>query len=156
DPTTNNEDALLYVMNELTRTVSVLRIDWAANTIVQEHAQIPTLLNPDHYTVSQRLGEELFEDASRGQTTAAHGTIGEFNNSCASCHFEGGEDGNVWQRPAGPRSTMPVYGGSIATGLILWKGVRLNMGETGPMFGGENGGGGVFTDVEQQGLIDYH
>jgi hypothetical protein len=143
-------------MNELTRTVSVLRIDWAANTIVQEHAQIATLLNPDHYTVSQRLGDELFEDASRGQTTAAHGTIGEFNNSCASCHFEGGEDGNVWQRPNGPRSTMPVYGGSLCTGLILWKGVRLNMGETGPMFGGENGGTGVLSDVEQQALVDMH
>ena len=52
----------------------------------------------------------------------------------------------MWQRPAGPRTTMPVYGGSLATGLILWKGVRLNMGETGPMFGGENGGTGVLND----------
>jgi hypothetical protein len=146
----------VYVVNEVTRTVSVLRVDWSANTIVQAHAQIPTLLNPDAYTVSQRLGDELFEDASRGQTTAAHGTVGEFNNSCASCHFEGGEDGNVWQRPAGPRSTMPVYGGSMLTGLILWKGVRLNMGETGPMFGGENGGTGVMTDTEQQALVDAH
>jgi hypothetical protein len=51
---------------------------------------------------------------------------------------------------------MPVYGGTLGTGTILWKGVRLNLGETGPMFGGENGGGGVLTDVEQQGLIDYH
>ena len=51
---------------------------------------------------------------------------------------------------------MPVYGGTLATGLILWKGVRLNMGETGPMFGGENGGHGLFTDAEQQALIDYH
>jgi hypothetical protein len=30
------------------------------------------------------------------------------------------------------------------------------MGETGPMFGGENGGTGVFTNAEQQGLVDYH
>ncbi|MCC7010952.1 MAG: YncE family protein [Planctomycetes bacterium] len=156
DPSTSNNDALVYIANELTRTVSVLRVDWNARTILQEHAQIPTLLTPDLYTHSQVLGDELFEDASRGQTTGAPGTIGEFNNSCASCHFEGGEDGNVWQRPAGPRSTMPVYGGSLGTGLLLWKGVRLHMGETGPMFGGENGGHGVLSDTEQQALVDAH
>ena len=51
---------------------------------------------------------------------------------------------------------MPVYGGTLGTGLILWKGVRLHMGETGPMFAGENGGDGLFTDEEQIALIDYH
>ena len=89
-------------------------------------------------TTSELIGAELFEDSSRAQTA------GNFNNSCESCHFEGGADGNVWQRPDGPRSTMPVWGGSFLTGLILWKGVRINMGETGPMFAGENGGLGVF------------
>lgn len=156
DALTINDDALVYVLNELTRSVSVLRVDWSVDTILQERAQIPTLLNPDALNASERLGDELFEDASRAQTTAGRGTIGEFNNSCASCHFEGGEDGNVWQRPTGPRSTMPVYGGSIATGLLLWKGVRLNMGETGPMFGGENGGHGLLSDPEQQALVDAH
>ena len=156
DPTTSNDDALVYVMNELTRTLSVLRVDWAARTILQERAQVATRLSPDLYTPSQILGDELFEDASRGQTTGAPGAIGEFNNSCASCHFEGGEDGNVWQRPQGPRSTMPTYGGSLGTGLLLWKGVRLNMGETGPMFGGENGGHGQLSNAEQQALVDAH
>ncbi len=156
DGSTPQDDSLVYVMNELTRTLSVLRVGWTTGTIIMEKAQIPTLLNADQMTVSQRLGDELFEDASRAQTTGAPGTVGEFNNSCASCHFEGGEDGNVWQRPAGPRSTMPVYGGSLGTGLILWKGVRFNMGETGPMFGGENGGTGILTDAEQQALIDNH
>ena len=46
----------------------------------------------DEVSFSARLGLEIFEDASRAQTT------GQFNNSCASCHFEGGEDGNVWQQ----------------------------------------------------------
>jgi len=156
DPSTSNNDSLVYVMNEITRTLSVARVDWDALTIVKEREQIPTLLGADAYTLSERMGDELFEDASRAQTTGARGTIGEFNNSCASCHFEGGEDGNVWQRPAGPRSTMPMYGGTLGTGLILWKGVRLNSGETGPMFGGENGGHGILTDAQQQGLIDFH
>jgi YVTN family beta-propeller protein len=156
DPTTGNDDALLYVINELTRTLSVLRVSWATRTILEVRDQISTVLGADKLNLSERMGDELFEDASRGQTTGAPGTIGEFNNSCYSCHFEGGEDANVWQRPAGPRSTMPFYDGTLLTGLILWKGVRLNMGETGPMFGGENGGDGLLSDAEQQALIDAH
>lgn len=150
DPATANDDALVYVINEGTRTLSTLRVDFEAGTIHAERGQIDTVLGADEFTASERLGQELFEDASRAQTS------GHFNNSCASCHFEGGDDGNVWQRPAGPRSTTPVYGGTRGTGLILWKGVRLNMGETGPMFAGENGGTGVLSDEEQQALIDYH
>lgn len=148
--TPNNDDARLFVINETTRTLSVLRIDFPTGTVHKLKDQIPTHQGADVFTTSERVGEELFEDASRPQTA------GNFNNSCGSCHFEGGDDGNVWQRGAGPRSTMPVYGGTKGTGLILWKGVRLNLGETGPMFGGENGGTGVFTDAEQQGLVDYH
>lgn len=143
-------DSLIYVINEVTTTLSVLRIDWETGVISEEHGQINTLLGPDLKTVSERVGQEIFEDSSRPQTT------GNFNNSCASCHYEGLEDGNVWQRPAGPRTTMPTYGGPKMTGLLLWKGTRINFAETGPMFGGENGGHGLFTDAEQQGLIDYH
>jgi len=142
--------ARIYIMNEVTRTVSHLEVDFTNNAIAQASPQINTLIRPDDMTFSARRGLEIFEDASREETT------GNFNNSCASCHFEGGEDGNVWQRPAGPRSTMPVYGGAAGTGLLLWKGVRLHMGEAGPMFGGENGGTGDFDDAEQQALIDYH
>ncbi len=148
--TPNNDDARLYILNEATRTLSVLRVDWATGTLHRLKNQIPTHTGPDAFTRSERRGEELFEDASRPQTS------GNFNNSCGSCHFEGGDDANAWQRPVGPRATMPLYGGTRGTGLILWKGVRLNLGETGPMFHGENGGTGVFTDAEQQGLVDYH
>lgn len=150
DPTTDNDDSRVYVINEATRTLSVLRVDWAADAIYELASQIPTLINADDWTLSERLGLEIFEDASRAQTT------GRFNNSCGSCHFEGGADANVWQRPAGPRSTMPMYGGRLGTGLFLWKGTRINSGETGPMFGGENGGHGIFTDAEQQALTDFH
>ncbi len=150
DPSTTNDDARIFVMNETSTSLSVLRVDWTTGVITQEHPQIPTLIGPDLMTPSERLGQEIFEDASRAQTTGA------FNNSCGSCHYEGGEDGNIWQRPAGPRTTMPMYGGQIATGLLLWKGARINVAETGPMFGGENGGHGIFTDVEQQALNDFH
>ncbi|MCH2106682.1 MAG: hypothetical protein MK291_08585, partial [Planctomycetes bacterium] len=142
--------ANLYIVNEVNRTLSCLQVDFSTGAIVSRSPQISTLTTRDEMSFSARRGLEIFEDASRAQTT------GSFNNSCASCHFEGGEDANVWQRPAGPRSTMPVYGGTLGTGLLLWKGTRLHMGETGPMFGGENGGHGIFSDEEQIALIDYH
>ncbi len=150
DPTTIDDDAKLFVMNEATRTLSVLRVNWTTGQISKERNQIPTHSGVDALTLDQRRGLEIFEDASRPATA------GNFNNSCGSCHFEGGEDGNVWQRPAGPRSTMPMYGGTLGTGLLLWKGVRLNLGETGPMFGGENGGNGVFDNTAQVALTAFH
>lgn len=150
DLSTSDDDARVFIINEVTRTLSVLRVNFTTGQITKDKNQIPTHAGADALTLSQRKGEELFEDASRPETA------GNFNNSCGSCHFEGGEDANVWQRSAGPRSTMPMYGGSRATGLILWKGVRLNLGETGPMFAGENGGTGIFTDNEQQALTDFH
>ena len=156
DAGTINDDALVYITNELTRTVSVLRVDFKTGTILPAQAQIPTLLQPDALNLSQRRGDEIFEDASRAQTTGAAHTVGEFNNSCGSCHFEGGDDANVWQRPSGPRSTMPSFQGTLMTGLVLWKGVRLNMGETGPMFHGENGGTGLLSNPEQKALLDFH
>lgn len=150
DPTTVDDDARLFLVNEVTRTLSVLRVNWTTGQISKERNQIPTHSGPDALTLEQRKGLEIFEDASRPATA------GNFNNSCGSCHFEGGEDGNVWQRPAGPRSTMPMYGGTRGTGLILWKGVRLNLGETGPMFHGENGGSGIFDDSAQSDLTAFH
>jgi len=150
DATTVDDDARLYVMNEVTRTLSVLRVNWTTGQISKERNQIPTHTGADALTLNQRKGLEIFEDASRPATA------GNFNNSCGSCHFEGGDDGNVWQRAQGPRSTMPMFGGTRGTGLILWKGMRLNLGETGPMFGGENGGTGVFNDNAQAALTAYH
>jgi hypothetical protein len=150
DPSTPNDDARIFVINESSRSLSVLRVDWPTGVITKERNQIPTLLGSDLFTTSEKIGQELFEDGSRPQTT------GLFNNSCASCHYEGGEDGIVWQRGDGPKSTMPTYGGVLGTGLLLWKGGRINFSETGPMFGGENGGTGIMSDVEQQGLIDFH
>lgn len=150
DPTTVDDDARVFIVNETSRTLSVLRVNWTTGQISKERNQIPTHSGPDALTLDQRRGWELFEDASRPSTA------GNFNNSCGSCHFEGGEDGNVWQRPAGPRSTMPMYGGTLATGLLLWKGARINLGETGPMFGGENGGTGIFDDTAQVALNAFH
>ncbi|MBI3819697.1 MAG: YncE family protein [Planctomycetes bacterium] len=146
-----NDIANLYTNNEISRDVARNVVSFTTGVV---GSTLPTvkIVQPgnDKFNTSELTGSELFADGSRDQTT------GNFAASCESCHYEGGEDGNVWQRPAGPRSTIPVYGGIRRTGMLLWKAVRMNLGETGPMFGGENGGTGVFTDAEQEGLIAYH
>lgn len=149
DPDTPEEDAFLYIANEVSRDLSRLKVDFETCSVTSLGDRIPLVTN-DHFTDSQRRGKEIFTDGSRSQTT------GNFNNSCEGCHFEGNDDGTVWDRPAGPRATNQLHGGAFATGYMLWKSGRLNLGETGPMFGGENGGTGVFTDDEQDALTAYH
>ncbi|MFN0206660.1 MAG: YncE family protein [Planctomycetota bacterium] len=146
-----NDLAKLYINNEISRDVARDIVNFTTGVVGATQSVI-ALIPPgnDMFTLSERIGAELFADGSRDQTT------GNFSVSCESCHYEGGEDGNVWQRDNGPRSTIPMYGGIRRTGLLLWKGNRMNLGETGPMFGGENGGTGIFTDAEQEGLTDYH
>ena len=68
--------ARVYIMNEVNRTVSHLEVDFANNAFAEASPQIKTLLTTDAMSFSERLGLEIFEDASRKETT------GNFNNSC--------------------------------------------------------------------------
>lgn len=146
-----NDFAKLYINNEISRDVARNIVNFTTGVVGSTESSVK-LVQPgnDKFTNSELIGAELFADGSRDQTT------GNFSVTCESCHYEGGDDGNVWARPNGPRSTIPVYGGLKRSGNLLWKAGRMNLGETGPMFGGENGGTGVFTDTEQEGLIAYH
>lgn len=145
------EQAKLLVNNEGSRDLSLLVANYATGVLDAPSGSLVKVVAPgaDKFTLGARIGGEIFADASRAQTT------GNFNNSCESCHFRGGDDGSVWTRGNGPRSTIAMYGGIRRTGALLWKANRLNLGETGPMFGGENGGHGLFTDAEQEGLIEF-
>jgi hypothetical protein len=51
-----------------------------------------------------------------------------------SCHFEGGEDGNVWQRPVRPaqHDARCTAAATWARASILWKGQRLQHGRDRP------------------------
>jgi len=151
DENSLNDSAGLLVNNETSRDLGILKVSYSTGVVGNPSGTLHSYIAPgsDLFTQPEIVGEEIFADASRSQTT------GDFNNSCESCHFEGGEDGSVWARPNGPRSTIAMYGGIRRTGLLLWKAGRVNVGETGPMFGGENGGTGAFTDAEQEGLIAY-
>jgi YVTN family beta-propeller protein len=148
---TKNDSANVYVNNDASRDLSVLTANFTTGVVGNPSGLLKKYIAPanDLFTADERTGSELISDGSRTQTT------GMFAASCESCHFEGGDDGNVWQRGVGPRSTIAMYGGIRRSGFLLWKANRLNLGETGPMFAGENGGTGVFTDQEQDGLVAY-
>lgn len=151
DMDVRNDLAKLYINNEISRDLARDIVSFTTSVVGATDSTVK-LIQPvnDKFTDSERVGAELFADGSRDQTT------GNFSVTCESCHYEGGEDGNVWQRKNGPRSAIALYGGIRRTGMLLWKAVRMNLGEAGPMFKGENGGTGVFTDQEQEALIAYH
>lgn len=145
-----NDLAKLYINNEISRDVARDIVNFATGVVGATESVVGVIPSgSDLFTTSERIGAELFADGSRTQTT------GDFDATCESCHYEGGDDGIAWARPNGPRSTIALYGGIRRTGLLLWHAGRMNLGETGPMFGGENGGHGIFTDAEQEGLTAY-
>jgi DNA-binding beta-propeller fold protein YncE len=150
DPATADNDGVLYVMNETSRDVSLLRANHDAAVIVKGIATNPSVVQTDLLTTAQKTGREIFADASRDVTAA------NFNNSCEACHFEGNDDATAWRRPVGPRSTPPMFGGIFATGTLAWKAIRKNLGEFFHVAGvGENGGTAALTPAEDEALVQW-
>ncbi len=104
----NNADTRAYVMNFISRDVSV--IDLTASPEKELAKILVAALPPagsDNFVTL--LGNELF-NTSVGEFD--DGVKGRMSNNgwqaCASCHFEGLTDGVVWQFPAGPRKSIPL------------------------------------------------
>ena len=152
DPTTANDDALVYVINEVTRTLSVLRVDWDGNVIFQETTADPDAPGPRQVQPFGAHGQR----ALRGRLARPDHRRRRSTTPAARATSRAARTATSGSVPTARAARCPCTAATIATGLVLWKGVRLNLGETGPMFGGENGGTGIFTDAEQQALIDYH
>ncbi|TMC57884.1 MAG: hypothetical protein E6J26_05710, partial [Chloroflexi bacterium] len=104
----NNADTRAYVMNFISRDVSVLDLSASPE---KELAKVSVAALPpagsDNFVTL--LGNELF-NTSVG--TFDGGVSGRMSNNgwqaCSSCHFEGLTDGVVWQFPAGPRKSIPL------------------------------------------------
>jgi hypothetical protein len=64
---------------------------------------LTTALHPDS-------GHAIFHGAPGGEI------------ACASCHPEGGDDGQVWRFPKGARRTQSLGGGLLATAPFHWSG----------------------------------
>lgn len=97
-----------YVMNYISRNVSV--VDLASDSVAQV---IQTTALPLAGTQDEQLhvGKEIFFSARgvfNGDKEDRLSSEGWQN--CASCHFAGLTDGNIWSFGAGPRKSVPMAG----------------------------------------------
>jgi DNA-binding beta-propeller fold protein YncE len=116
----NSDGSKLYVHNFMSRSVSAFDttdfID-AVNNEAPELVEIGTVSNE---AVSPQVlrGKQIFYDASDPRMNR-DGYI-----SCASCHIDGGSDGQVWdftQEGEGLRNTIPLVGRSgTGQGNVHW------------------------------------
>ena len=106
----NNADTRAYVMNFISRDVSVIDLTQSPEQVV---ASIPSADLPPAGSDAEKflLGNYLFNTA-RGQFDegVANRMSSEGWQSCASCHNEGLTDGVVWAFAAGPRKSIALNG----------------------------------------------
>jgi YVTN family beta-propeller protein len=106
----NNADTRAYVMNYISKDVSV--IDLSASPEA-ELARVASADLPAAGSDAEKflLGNELF-NSSRGEFDegVAERLSNEGWQACASCHPDGLSDGVVWAFASGPRKTVPLNG----------------------------------------------
>ena len=108
------DGAKAYVMNRISRNVSV--VDLGTDTVVKSIAtgNLPFSSSQDEQI---HVGAEIFF-SSRGHFDKPAGTTAATDErlssegwqSCASCHFNGWTDGEVWSFNAGPRKSVSLNG----------------------------------------------
>jgi len=107
-PAAGANPAKAYVMNYISRNISVVNLGSDSVTKV-----IPTTALPLANTQDEQLqvGKEIFF-ASRGVFDGGktNRLSSEGWQNCASCHFAGLTDGNIWAFNAGPRKSVPLNG----------------------------------------------
>ena len=97
-----------YVMNYISRNVSIINLDTDAVVKVIATTALPLANTQDEQL---QVGKEIFF-ASRGVFDGgkANRLSSEGWQNCASCHFAGLTDGNIWSFNAGPRKAIPLNG----------------------------------------------
>ncbi|CAN5716289.1 hypothetical protein BH10CHL1_BH10CHL1_33500 [soil metagenome] len=101
-----------FVMNYVSRNVSVVNLDTDKVETVIKTTDLPTANTFDEQLL---VGKEQFF-SSRGHYDRPPGTTvstderlsSEGWQNCASCHFAGLTDGNVWDFTTGPRKSVPL------------------------------------------------
>jgi YVTN family beta-propeller protein len=110
------DGSTLYVHNAFGGNVSFLSITTLAAT------GLVTVSNDEALNDDVVGGRELFYSAVNPIMTVSGGGV-----ACESCHLEGGNDGNVWQFPFGPRKTPSLLGRKIAeTAPYHWDGTETD------------------------------
>ncbi|CAG0932336.1 hypothetical protein TFLX_02545 [Thermoflexales bacterium] len=103
-----------YVMNFISRNVAVVDLNTDSVSTVVNLTNLPIPGTQDEQLL---VGKEIFF-SSRGNFDRPGGTTVSTVNrlssegwqNCASCHFAGLTDGNIWAFAAGPRKSVPMNG----------------------------------------------
>jgi YVTN family beta-propeller protein len=110
----NDVGTTAYVMNYVSRNVSVVNLTNDSVTKVIKTTDLPPAGTLDEII---HVGKEMFF-SSRGNFNRPSGTTVSTSNrlssdgwqNCASCHFSGLTDGNIWSFNSGPRKSVPLNG----------------------------------------------
>ncbi len=98
-----------FVMNYLSRNVSIVNL---TSDTLESVISLTSLPNPGSQDEQLHVGAEIFF-ASRGRfndDAKLDRLSSEGWQNCASCHFAGLTDGNIWQFGSGPRKSIPLNG----------------------------------------------
>jgi YVTN family beta-propeller protein len=107
-----------YVYNAFDHTLTTLVGDSAGRTL-NIHEEGPRLkLAEDVLSPEAAMGRKLFFSAIDSRMTASN--VGA---ACATCHYDGRDDGHTWGFPDGPRQTPTLAGRMITkTAPFHWSG----------------------------------
>jgi len=170
----NSTDTRAYVMNFISRDVSVVDIQDGSPTKFQEIDRIVSAAQPTAGTLVAIIhrGNELFNTAigpagTNDNALPPAGRMSDFGwGSCYSCHPDGLTDGVTWMFPDGPRQTTsmestgehPQPPGSKLNGngapllpdfkqrVLNWSAVRDEIQDFELNIRGVSGGQGLITD----------
>jgi hypothetical protein len=111
----NDTDTRAYVMNYVSRDVSVLNLTGAVESVLATMSSAP-LPTPGTTEDAIHAGKELYNtsvgvfDPAPNTTTPIVGRMSMNGwGACAACHPFGHSDNVVWIFPAGPRRTIPQH-----------------------------------------------
>ena len=101
-------DTRAFVMNYISRNVSVVNL---SSDTVESVLKLTNLPSPASEEEQLQVGAEIFF-SSRGvfEGGKVNRLSSEGWQNCASCHFAGLTDGNIWQFGSGPRKSVPLNG----------------------------------------------
>ncbi len=139
-----DEQGRLFVQNFLDRSLSVIDVSAILNNGGDSYNSLAEidLVSNELLSSQELLGKQIFYNAASPQMSL------ESYMSCASCHLEGGQDGQVWDftdRGEGLRNTAALRGrGNNNHGKLHWSAnfneiqdfesvIRLHFGGTGFM-----------------------
>ncbi len=141
-----SEEGRLFVHAGLSRNLAVFDVSKILSGEEQLAKKLADVSLVDHETLNETVlrGKQVFYDSEDKRMTR-EGYI-----SCASCHFEGFEDGRVWDfsdRGEGFRNTTSLLGrGGMGQGRLHWSGNFDEVQDFEGAIRNDFGGTGFLTD----------